>query len=166
MSPNRFLRQVLIGVAAAVILFEEWLWDPLKRIMDRFGRLPVVRTLADAISGLPSRWALAAYLGPMVLLVPFKVGALWMIAHGHSMLGLVIFLAAKVVGTALFAWLFGLTRPALMTIPWFATAYRFVRDTGDRARAWIRSQPLYAAMLRAKNAIRTRLARFARSERG
>lgn len=165
MSPGRLLRQVLTAVAAAIIIFEEWLWDPLKRVMDRLGRLPVVRSLANAISGLPPRPALITYLGPMVLLIPFKIGALWMIAHGHSILGLVIFVAAKLVGTALFAWLFGLTRPALLKIAWFATTYQFVQDTADRARVWIRRQPLYAAMIRAKTAIQAGLARLINSEK-
>lgn len=164
-NPSRLLRQLLIGVVAAVILFEEWLWDPLKRIMDRFGRWPIISALATTLSGLPPRWALIAYLGPMVLLVPFKIGGLWMIARGHSIVGVLIFLAAKLIGTALFAWLFGLTRPALLQIAWFAAAYRFVQDTAEHARAWIRRQHLYVAIHRAKNAIRTRLARLSRSGR-
>lgn len=152
----RFLKSVGVFLAALVILFEEWLWEPLKRLMLRFGRLPPVRRLSKVIAGLSPRAALLVYLAPMVLLFPFKIAGLWLIGHGHALPGLATFIAAKLLGTAIFAWLFTLTRDALMQIAWFAAAYGWVHRISAAAHAWIRRQYLYrwarlmAAQLRAR----------------
>ncbi len=142
----RFLKSLALALAAGVILFEEWMWEPLKQLMLRFSRLPLISNLARAISCLSPRAALVTYLTPMVLLLPFKISGLWLLGHGHAVLGLFVFLAAKVVGTALFAWLFSLTRPALLQIAWFAAAYAMVQDLGNRARSWLHRQVVYRWM--------------------
>ena len=60
---------------------------------------------------------------PSALLLPLKFLALFLIAKGQFLLAGLLFVAAKVVATALVARLFMLTRPALMQIAWFAWAY-------------------------------------------
>jgi hypothetical protein len=142
----RFLKSIAVALAAIVILFEEWLWEPLKRLMLAFSRLPVVRQLAGFISRLPPLVALVLYLVPVVVLLPFKIAGLWLIGQGHSVLGISTFLAAKVVGTALLAWLFSLTKPALMQIAWFARAHAWVVGISDAAHQWLHRQPLYQAI--------------------
>ncbi len=114
------LRQLGMGLLALLILFEEWGWDPLQRLMARIGRLPVLRRLEALITRLPPRAALAVFLLPTLLLLPVKLLALWLIGQGTALLGGVVVVVAKVVGTALVARLFTLTRPALMTMSWFA----------------------------------------------
>ncbi len=52
-----------------------------------------------------------------------KIAALWLIGIGRAGLGLLLVVAAKVVGTALLARLFHLTQPALMQLAWFARLY-------------------------------------------
>lgn len=139
----RFLKSVGIFLAALVILFEEWLWEPLKRLMLRFSRLPVVRQLSDRIARLSPRAAVLVFIAPMVLLFPFKIAGLWLIGHGHALLGLTTFLAAKLMGTAIFAWLFTLTKDSLLRISWFAAAYSWVHRISDAAHAWIHRQAIY-----------------------
>lgn len=156
----RLLKSIVLTLAAGIILFEEWMWDPLKRLMLRFSRLPLIRDLAHWLSRLSPRAALATYLTPMALLLPFKIAGLWLLAHGHALLGLCVFLAAKVVGTALFAWLFSLTRPALLEIVWFARAYHAIQEIGDRARAFLRRQAVYRRMRLALRQLRLRLRRL------
>jgi hypothetical protein len=142
----RFLKSIAIAIAAIVILFEEWLWEPLKRMMLAFSRLPVIRQLAAFISRLPPVAALVLYLVPMAVLLPFKIAGLWLIGQGHSVLGISTFLAAKIVGTALLAWLFSLTKPALMRIDWFASTYGWIVGISDAVHQWLHRQPLYQAM--------------------
>lgn len=140
---RHLLKSVLLFLAALVILFEEWLWEPLRRMMLRLSQLPGLRRLAAVIAALPPRAAMALYLAPMVMLFPFKIGGLWLIGRGHAMAGLAVFLAAKVVGTALFAWLFGLTRAALLQIGWFARAHAFVTEVSEAAHGWLHRQPFW-----------------------
>lgn len=141
----RLLKSLATAIAVVLILFEEWLWEPLKRLMLAVSRLPVIRLLAGFISRLPPFAALVLYLVPVVVLLPFKIAGLWLIGQGHSLLGVSTFLGAKVVGTALLAWLFSLTKPALMQIGWFARAYGWVTELSAAAHAWLHRQPIYQA---------------------
>jgi hypothetical protein len=91
--------------------------------MARIARLPGLRHLEALIERLPPWAALIVLLLPSLLLVPAKIGALWLIASGEKSLGVVAIVVAKVVGTAIVARLFALTRPALLRLSWFASTY-------------------------------------------
>ena len=120
----RGLRHAGAALLALFILFEEWGWEPLQRGLAAIGRLPVLRGLEALVRRLPPHAALALFLLPTLLLLPVKLLALFLIAHGQRLLGLVVIVLAKVVGTAIVARLFTLTRPALLQLPWFATVYQ------------------------------------------
>lgn len=117
------VRRFLSVLIALVIVFEEWGWEPLQRAMARLARLPVLSQLEALIVRLPSWAALLLLLLPSLLLVPIKLVALWLIAQGRPSLGVVVIVVAKLVGTAVVARLFVLTRPALMHMAWFAALY-------------------------------------------
>ena len=109
---------------ALVILFEEWGWEPLQRLIARLGRLPGLRVVEAWIRALPPWAALCTFGLPTLLLLPVKLLALWSIGNGHVVLGAAVVIAAKLVGTAVVARLFSLTQPALMQLRWFAALYR------------------------------------------
>jgi hypothetical protein len=124
---KRLIAAPFVLVAAVIILLEDWLWDDLARLAAAIGQLPVFRQIEAMIVALPPYAALACFGIPSSLLIPVKLIALYFIAHGHAMVGLLTVVAAKVAGTALVARLFTLTRPNLLRIPWFAWLYeRFV----------------------------------------
>ena len=125
---RRVLRALLQWPLALIILFEEWGWEPLQRLLAVFARLPVVAWVERKISALPPYRALAVFVLPTVLLLPVKLLALWLIGHGRYAIGATVIIVAKIVGTAIVARLFTLTRPALLTLSWFARPYaRWVR---------------------------------------
>jgi hypothetical protein len=161
----RFLKSVAVAIAAVIILFEEWLWEPLKRMMMALSRLPVIRQLAAFISRLSPLAALVLYIVPVVVLVPFKIAGLWLIGQGHSVLGIATFLGAKLVGTALLAWLFSLTKSALMRIGWFARTYAWVVRISDAAHAWLHAQPLYQAIRTLSGKLRSSIDRLRRGDK-
>nr|WP_316642241.1 hypothetical protein [uncultured Roseateles sp.] len=119
----RALKTLGSWLLALLILFEEWGWAPLSRLMARIGALPVLRQIERWIKGLPPYAALALLLLPSLLLLPVKLLALWLIGIGRGGLGLVVILVAKLLGTAVVARLFELTHPALMRLAWFARTY-------------------------------------------
>lgn len=119
-APLRWLIRLLL---AFVILFEEWGWEPLQRAMAWLGRLPLLRQLEAGLKRLPPYAALLALALPSLLLIPVKLGALWLIGKGQALLGLGLILAAKLLGTALIARLFQLVQPALLQLAWFARLY-------------------------------------------
>jgi hypothetical protein len=121
--PLRLLKALFGGLLALLILFEEWGWEPLQRLLARIGQLPGLRWLERRISALPPYAALALFLVPTLMLLPVKLLALWSMSRGKVVLGTLVILGAKVLGTAIVARLFTLTQPALMQLPWFARAY-------------------------------------------
>jgi hypothetical protein len=146
-SPLRLLKRLLTApvvlLAAVIILIEDWLWDDLARIAAAIGRLPVLRAIEALIATLPPYLALACFGLPALLLVPVKIAALYFISHGHAMLGLSTIVAAKVVGTALVARIFTLTRAKLMRIKWFAWSYERFMAFKARVYGAIKSTSLY-----------------------
>lgn len=135
------------GLALAlVIVFEEWGWEPLQRLMARLGRLPLVRQLEAAITRVPPGVALVLFFLPGLALLPVKIGALWLVAQGQPWAGLAVIVAAKVVGTAVVARLFALTRPALMRLTWFARGYERWSGWKGALIAWAQASALWSGL--------------------
>ena len=65
------------------------------------------------------------------------------VAHGQRILGLAVFVVAKVVGTALLARIFALTKPQLLTIGWFRWCYEGYSHWKARLFAYVRAMPSY-----------------------
>lgn len=126
--PLRLIGGLAGWLLALVIVFEEWGWEPLQRLLARIGRWPGLRWVEGAVRRLPPWAAVLVFAVPSLMLLPIKLLALWTIGHGHVLLGMLIIVAAKLVGTAVLARLFTLTQPALLQLAWFAWVYtRWVR---------------------------------------
>ena len=142
---KRLVAAPFVLVAAVIILLEDWLWDDLARLAAAIGRLPVFRQIEALIVRLPPYAALACFAVPSSLLIPVKLIALYLIASGHAMLGLLAVAAAKIAGTALVARLFTLTRPKLLRIAWFAWLYEKFIAFKTRVYAAIKATRAYRA---------------------
>jgi len=151
-APLRWLVRLLL---ALLILFEEWGWQPLARALARLGRLPLFRQLEGWIRALPPYAALGLLILPSLLILPVKLGAVWLIAQGRGLLGLGLILAAKLVGTAVLARLFQLIQPALMELAWFARLYARWTVWKTELLLWLRRQPFW----RLARALKLRLRR-------
>jgi hypothetical protein len=120
---RRVLRTPFVWIAALLILFEEWGWEPLARLVGKLARLPMFARLEQYVAALSPYAALVTYCVPALLMLSVKVTALYWISLGYSTLGVTTIVVAKIVGTAIVARLFQLTQPALLTLPWFARLY-------------------------------------------
>jgi hypothetical protein len=147
------LLQPLRLLLALLILFEEWGYRPLTRMMARIGRWPVFRQIECLLTRLPPVAALFVLLTPTLLLLPVKLLALLLISSGRLGLGLGLVILAKLVGTAIVARLFQLTRPALLRLAWFARVYARWTEWKTGILAWARSSKIW----RLARAIRLRL---------
>ncbi len=144
---------------ALLILFEEWGYQPLTRLMARIGQLPVLRQLEWLITRLPPVAALAVLLLPALLLLPVKLLALLLIGSGRFGLGLSLVILAKLVGTAIVARLFQLTRPAILQLAWFASLYARWTIWKAGLLTWVRSSEMW----RWGRLFKLRLRRYMRS---
>ena len=165
----RWLLQRLKAAAswllALVVLFEEWGWEPLQRALGVLARLPIIGAVERWIGRLPPRAALAVFVLPSLLLLPVKLIALWLIGNGHALLGAATVIGAKLLGTALVARLFTLTRQALMQLAWFAAAYNRWVGWKDAAMARVRASWPWRAGRVMKRAAQRRWARWVHAAR-
>lgn len=126
-SLRRLTRPFLVLIAT-IFLVEAWLWDRLAPLVTKaVAALPlekVKRSVGEWIAGLPPYGALIVFLSPLSLGVPAKFAEIWLLMHHHWIAVILLFLAAKLVGVGLLAFIFEATREKLLTILWFAALYR------------------------------------------
>jgi hypothetical protein len=116
---NRLLSP-LVYLAALLLLLEDWFWDLGLRLVNHVVSWPPWKALERRIVALPPYAALCAFVLPALMLLPVKLLALLAIASGHPISGISVIVVAKVGGAALVARLYVLTKPTLLSLPWFA----------------------------------------------
>lgn len=150
----RWLKKLFLNTIGAlialVLLFEEWGWEQLKVLFTRLARFPPWAWLEQAVSRLAPWAAVLVFSVPMLLLFLVKLMALYLFGKGQVAMGLVLLLAAKLVGTALLARLFQLTHPALMKLPWFGRWYPRWKVWKDGLLARVRQSALWSLGRRMK----------------
>lgn len=126
------LRPFLVAAGVALFLIEEVIWAGLTHLMAQLGRLPLVARLEALIRTLPPYPAMALFLLPVVIILPFNLIAGWLMAKGQFLSGLGLLLCAKFSGMAIWARLYTLCRPALASLRWFAALETMIL----RWKAW------------------------------
>ena len=154
---RRIVRSLYTIPLAIWIFLEEWVWDSMLAFMGWLGKLPPVHWAETQISKLPRYAALIAFIIPAAVLLPFKLAAFWLIAHGHGVYGLWVFIVAKIIGTAFLARIFSLTKPTLLTIGWFKRAYFIVTGWKERIYAYVRALPTYQRLREAARNLKIRM---------
>jgi hypothetical protein len=124
---------------ALLLLFWEWGWRPLSALLGQLRHLRLVARFEAWVVTLPPYPSLAVFALPAVAILPLKLIALWLITGGHTIYAALLFIGAKVIGTALVARLFVLLQPKLMAIGWFKRAYDIVMPWKERVFAAIRA---------------------------
>jgi hypothetical protein len=142
---------------AAYVLFEDTILHWATLAMQQIARLRAVAWLEGKMAKLPPYPAMLLFAVPIALIFPIKLVALWAIAAGHAITGLIVVLLAKTVSTALSAWLYRVLRPTLGTLPWFVKIETWVFAWRDQLYAYVRSLKAWQAMTAWIQRLKTRL---------
>lgn len=139
-------------VAAIILLFEEWGWQPLVAALASLSRFRIWARFEQMLASLPPYAALFALALPTSLLLPLKFVAVYLLAQGHAISAAALFFAAKIASTAFIARIFILTKPSLMQIGWFRSAFEWVVPWQAAMFATIRSSWVwrYGRMLKSR----------------
>jgi len=165
MTMNAFYRRLSRAfwfALASLFLIESWLWDNVKEWLRALARaLGVERIEAwvrDFVAGLSPRATLFVFAIPVLVIFPFKIVALALIASGRVGFGILLILVAKTLGLGVTAFLFDLCRDKLLQLNWFAKFYAIVL----RVRAWAHDlvEPVRRRLRELRAALRARLAAF------
>jgi len=133
----RRLLQPFWVLLAVIFLVEAWLWDHLEPIVARIVALIPLRTfkawLADRVDTLSPAMTLIVFLVPVIPLFPLKLVGLWLLTHEYWLAAFVTIVFGKFLGVGVTAFIFDVTRPKLLEMPWFEKLYEFIM--GLRAKA-------------------------------
>lgn len=143
---KRILTPPLVVFAAILMWVEEWLWEHLKGLTAWIANFPLIHWLETLIVRLPPYPTMLVFLLPASVFLPVKIGALWLITHGQMLLGFGLIIGAKIIGTAMAARLYVVSKPKLMTIAWFAFLHNWLTATRDYLYSRVKAMPLYQAI--------------------
>jgi len=134
---RRIGNKCLQAIVYTVLLIEELFWATGRLVGGWLSRIPFWQGIEMAVLALPARAVFVVLLLPMAMLLPMKVGALWLMAHHHVIAGVTAIVLAKIMGTAVSARLFLIAKPKLLTLPWFALCFGWITGVLSRAHAWL-----------------------------
>ena len=123
---NLIIRWFLALLGMILVLFEEVLWALTGGFMRFFSRFAPIARLEDHIRRLPPILALPLFVLPWLIMLPVKLGALWLIAMGKIVKGVLLFVGGEAFGVAFLARLYELCRPALHRWSWFVIVERIL----------------------------------------
>lgn len=162
---RRSLSRLVFVPLAVLFLLEAWLWDHLAPWIAALVRLvPLTAVKAwiyGRVMGLSPTVTLIVFVIPAALLFPLKLVGLWCFGRGYWFLGAATILFAKLIGVGVTAFLFEITRPQLLTLPWFRAIYEWVLRV--RAKASVLVAPVRREIRRAMRLLGSR--RFGRALR-
>lgn len=126
----RRLLRPLWFLLALIFLLEAWLWSRLAPVVAwvvrRIAWLRLRQRAAAWIEVLPPYATLLVFLIPVLLLLPVKLLGLWFLARGWWFSAMALLVGAKIVSTGVTAFIFDVTRPKLLQLPWFRWLYQHV----------------------------------------
>ena len=136
---HRF-RRVLWTIVALIFLGLSWVWDHLHPIIAFLIGLVPLEGLKQAVrrfmERLPPYPTLIVFLVPAIVHELMKVGAFFLFHRHQWVAGVLMYVAADIIGIALVAFLFETCKEKLLSIPWFARCYAWF----DAAHVWARAQ--------------------------
>lgn len=124
---------------AAILVFYSWVWDKFIALghwlIDLLPWQPFKDAVARLIARLPAPVVLLLFIVPVLVILPFKLAALWLIGHGRIVSGAAVFIAAKFAGVGAAAFIFDVARDKLLSMAWFARLYHWIVAWRDWAHA-------------------------------
>lgn len=128
---------ILSIAAACVFLVEEYLWKTTLRGMNYLATYPFVQRIEERVKCFPRWAALIVFTIPFIAVVPTNYAEYIYISHGRIGGAVLMFLLGKIIFTALFARIYMLTRPQIITYWWVAKAEVFVLYLRAKAHAFM-----------------------------
>lgn len=159
------MKKLLLSVLAIFLLVEEWLWDMLTALGRRLFVWLHLAGFERWLAQTSPKVAMAAFVLPVALVLPVKLAALFLFAHGQLVQGVGLLIAAKLFATLLVSRMFAITRPQLLSFAWFASVYTTITCWLNWAHERIRATAVYQQATKFKQAVRIKLAEWLNSNR-
>src|SRR4051812_35331898 len=124
------LKRALWFIAALIFLFEAWLWETLypivARLIDWLPCRDVKSWMAKTLERLPPAARALIFVIPVVVIFPLKLLGVWLMSTHHVLLGVSVFLVAKLTGLGITAFIFKTCKEKLLSLGWMLRLYNWV----------------------------------------
>lgn len=149
--PRQALRVVLIALAILYFLIDLIFLSVLRPLRRRLMALRLMLRLRAWVGTLNRYAALLLLVVPWLILEPIKPIGFLLFTHRHHTAATLLIVGGEIVKLTLFEQLFDMTKPKLMTFPWFASAYA----RWQAVMRYLRSLPAWRRVLRWYRSMRT-----------
>jgi hypothetical protein len=95
--------------------------------------LPSLRHRIERLRPYPSLLLVAV---PLAIVEPLKLAVLFIAGDGHWITGTITMICAYAVSLFVAHWVFGIVKPKLMTLPWFAAAWNWLARVWRKLSGW------------------------------
>lgn len=154
-------RRPLLILLALIFLVESWLWDKTGAAVAWLLRTLPIERLAKAflakIETLSPIQTLGVFIIPVLVLLPLKFAALYLLSQGFIFSGISTIILAKLAGFGVTSFLFALCKPKLLQLRWVRWAYEHCLYWRDKAHELVK--PYMRFIKRYITAIKQRLGR-------
>ena len=132
---RRIGRKFVLALALIYFLLDVLFLSVVRPIRQRIMAWRWMMRMRDWVMTLHPYVALSLLLVPWLILEPLKpIGFLLLKRHQH-LAGILVLVVGELGKLAIFDQLFDMTKPKLLTLPWFARLYETWRAALDRLRA-------------------------------
>ncbi len=152
------IKKFFIFILATFVIFEEWLWDVLAIAGQQLSRLLHLEKFDTWLINASPNQALFSFAIPLIVVTPFNILAIMLLAHGAIIEGILLEIVIKLSGTLLIARIFRLVKPALLTFNWFASIYNRISTVLKWAKALVKNTQLYQLSVELKAEIKQKMA--------
>jgi hypothetical protein len=96
-----------------------------------------LQRLRQQIARLRPYPALLLVAAPLAVVEPLKLATVFIAGEGHWITSVLVLVLAYAVSLFVTHWLFGVVKPKLLTLSWFAWAWKIFVRWRDRAWRWV-----------------------------
>ena len=144
-------RAILLAVAVLYFLIDLIFLSIVRPLRRRLMALKWVRRLREWIGTLNRYAALLLLVVPWLILEPIKPLGFILFRHKHHLAATLLIIGGELVKLSLFEQLFDVTKPKLMSFPWFPRCY----NAWQAAIAYLWSLLVWRRMLELYRSVRT-----------
>jgi len=154
---RRILTPPMVVLAVLFLFVEEWLWNKMTAAMAWVARARFFVWLEARLRRLPAWAAVTCFFLPGLMLLPVKIGALFLMGKGHVASGVGVIVLAKVVGTAVVARFFTVCKPTLMGVSWFRAGHDWLLRVKAALYERLHAMPWWQTAVHFKDRVKRRL---------
>lgn len=143
-SVVRAVARFVVAIAVVIYtLLDELLFPLVRPLLRWLGALQLFQRLGALIQRLPPYVVLALLAVPFIIIEPAKVVALYWIATGQVVLGVVALGLAQVISLLTCERIFHVGHEPLMRIGWFKALMGWLFGLRDKALDWVRATQVW-----------------------